>query len=249
MNIKKYAQDTLNHYVDTHLEDINLFPRFKGLMFSSRGIPSLILESEDSTVILDMDETLVHVMKLSPSVLELIKSDSGVLTSKGEFRKSNEARAYADAHLDEFKDAIEGYKYKDSLDIRPHKVFGYAIIVFRPLMKEFLNTLEGMIGSKDLKDVIIYTANMSWWIEELVSSVNKHTGKNLKAFNGEELSSDSMIIDDNEHLAKIKLFRAKVTDNNGMASTPRQWIPIPQFRGDLKDIELKKIIKKIKSLV
>ncbi|RLA40322.1 MAG: hypothetical protein DRR06_17625 [Gammaproteobacteria bacterium] len=245
MNYKDLAENTLNQYVDRHLEDINLFTQFKGLMVSSRGIPMMIIESENSTMILDMDETLVHVLKLSPSLLKLLKEDSHIVSSKSDFKDGNEAKTYAETHVNEFNKVIDGYKYKDSVDIRPHKVFGHALIVFRPLLKEFLDSIESLVGSEDLKDVVVFTANFKWWAEELVSSVNKHTGKKLKLYNGENLHPESMIVDDHEGAAKIKLLKTKVMEPKNMSGIPSQWIRVEAFHGDLKDKELKKTIKKI----
>ena len=248
MNYKKFAQRVINQHLVENKDDFELFPTFKGFMLSAHGIPRMILESEDSTMILDMDETLVHTPKLSPKTLQAIQNNSEVLTYPKDLDKE-EIKPYAESHVDEFKEALKSYKYKDYVDIRPHKVYGYSLIVHRPFLEDFLDELESLVGSKDLKDVIVYTANPEWWAKELVSSVNQAYGKNLKLYADQDLHPDSMIADDNENSAKIKLLKAKVIDKKDFGVTPSQWVRVNEFRGDFKDDELKTVIKAIQGKV
>jgi len=247
---QKYAEKIIEKYLTENEEEFGFLPMFGGLMISARGIPRMIMESEDSTMLLDMDETLVHATKLAPSLLKLLNADSRIVTSGKPFDSKDDVKPYAEAHLQEFKDAVEGYKYKDSVTIVEHRVFGHQLLVFRPLLKEFLDELEKLVGSKDLKDVLVYSANASWWVDTLVKAVNKYTGKKLKPHvKGDKYHVDSMIADDSWNSAKIKLLGTKVITPAEYNGGSNRWVQVEEFRGNLDDKELKNTIQEIKNRV
>jgi len=250
MNLKEYSP-SVNQQIQSYLESkysLNLEPKKKiRSLFVSVHQHNFLLESEDSTMLLDMDETLVHTLKMSPETLDyLIKnpSDKRLKPEKNSLGLK-ELKEYSHRNVEKFQKAIDNHKYKDNLVIVPHPVFGNQIIIFRPHLKEFLDKIEEMIGSKDLKDVQVFTANIVEWGQTMVDAMNEYTGKKLQLWKkNDALSADSLIVDDNKGSAMIKLNQTKVID---LKSAPDQlpWVPIDQFTGNLNDHALVDILPKI----
>jgi len=249
---KNYVNEIVDQYITEHINTINLFPKQPGsFCVSANGVPAFMLESEDSTFLLDMDETLIHVQKVTPELMDFIQKNPSTDNIRPERTslERNEIKRWARENINKFQDVISNYKHKSRVKIIPHDVFGYVMIIFRPHLEKFLTDLESLIGSKDLKEVKVFTANQQKYAQQLVDAVNEHSGKKLKLYDVDQpLHQDSMILDDHEGAAKIKLLKAKVI-NNLLDSVDNPWVKIDRFTGDLNDNALIQTSKHIKEKV
>jgi hypothetical protein len=249
---KKIVNKSIENYLTEQEESLGFYPPLSGVGFclSANGVPVFFLESEDSTVLLDLDETLLRVYRINPELIEFLRKNPGaddIRPEKGKFQDRKEIAKFANENLDAFNEVLENYKHKSSVKVVPHKVFGHVAVVFRPGIVELLNGLEQMIGSKDLKDVKIFTANQLWWAEALKDALNDYTGKKTELYDLAPLTDDSKLIDDQEGSAKIKLFKSKVIDNI-MDDISGAWVPVEPFKGNMNDRELFKVLGELENM-
>lgn len=245
---KDYANSLIETYVSDAEDSISLYPKKQySFCISANGVPGVFLESKESTMLLDMDETMLRVFRINPELMDFMVKNPGasdIRPEQGKTSDSKEVSKWTERNLDDFKNVLKNFKHKDKVAVVPHKVFGHVAIAFRPGAKELLDKLEQLIGSKDLKDVQVFTANSEWWAEGLVDALNEYTGKKLSLYNSLPITKDSKLIDDQEGSAKIKLYKAKVTDTI-MDGIGNSWIPVKRFAGDFRDRELFKMIKNL----
>jgi hypothetical protein len=255
VNHKKYAEKIIKKYLTENEDDFNFYPKLRGipLVISANGIPPMLLEDENSTMLLDMDETMLNSTRVSPELMDFLRENPTArhLTPEKPKLPRSEGKQWALDNIDEFNKVLSNYKYKDHIMVKPHKVYGYAMIMFRPHAVEFLNGLEKLVGSKDLKDIQIYTANELWWAQALTDALNEFAQKKIKLWNidKEPLEKSSKIIDDHPMSAKQKLWQAKVIDDVIRDDIGGAWIPIEPFKRDMDDKELKKALQKLQEIV
>jgi len=243
--------------LDTLLEDltINLFPtsHTKGLYIAAHGAKMIFMEAEDSTVLLDMDETMIHVIKLTPEILEFFQKnpDSQNIPALKTNLKSNEIAPWAKENIKQIQKTLSQYKYKTFIKIIPHEQYGYGLIIFRPHIKEFIDGLQELITKHDLQDLKVFTANKQDYAQVLVDNVNEHVGQNLELYNpSQPLKPSSMIVDDNKPLAGGKLVRAQIIDKKDiMSDNTQHLVHVPAFRGDLNDKALLQALEDVKERV
>jgi len=246
----EFAKSAIDLFIEDKSSDLGLSPQLRGmdLIISTHGISNWMLESKDSTMLLDLDETLLHSLKMSPETLNfLIKNPTNPLIQPDKNSLNKAAlKEFAIRNVDKFKKAIDNNKYKENMFIVQHPVLGYQIILFRPRLKEFLNGLEELTNSKDLKDVQVFTANIQSWAQTLTETLNEYADKKLSLWKiGNDLDADSLIVDDHKGSALIKLHRTNIIDiKNQPKSLP--WVPVSSFVGNMHDTSLLNTLKDIK---
>jgi hypothetical protein len=191
----------------------------------------VISESKDSTIMLDVDETLLHVTRP-------IEEIGGELTERMEqqspdlFIRSKGVEEYDPKRLEA---AYDDYRYKDNVVFFDHPDYGSKVaIILRPGLCEFLHKITSLPPSA-AQGVVIFTANRPDYARQLVGIINQACNVNIPVYSGDAYHPDSVIIDDHRGSAQIKLLRTKVGDLT-------RWVEIEQFRGDLRDDALKQVL-------
>lgn len=201
------------------------------MVISSYG--NMILESRDSTIMLDVDETLLHVTRpISEIGAEL--ADRMEQQSPDLFIKSRGIEEY---DPDRLEAAYENYRYKDNVIFFDHPDYGEKVaIILRPGLCEFLHKITNL-SSDVAKDVVVFTANRPDYAKTLVGIINQACGTDLPIYTGDRYHPDSVIVDDHPGSAQIKLTRTGV----GL----KRWVKIDQFRGDLRDAALSQALPEL----
>ncbi len=255
MLIKKYkslANKTLDKHIQESLADISLFSNFNGFSFclSAHGLPTFFCEDKEDTILLDMDETLLHARELSPELLSFLQENPtahNIQPDKSSLKDSAEVKKWSLEHVEEFQKAISNHQYKDKLHIVKHPLLGYELLILRPHIPEFIKGLEKLIQNENLKDVKVYTSNGNQWAQTMVDTINKQASSQLKLYDAEALTPNSKLVDDQKSLAKLKLWKSKIiADINQDISNA--WIPIDLFRGDMNDKALLEVLSKIQQI-
>ena len=209
---------------------------------------SLILESENSTIMLDVDETLLTFDVPSKELLKALQSQSPNLDIQ---------HSDTEVSIDDINDALANYSYKQHLKLIKHPKRGYILIIFRPFLKEFLMTLTNLPKDK-AKDVVMVTANEKTIRNLYQQLIYTHTGINIPVIDPmeQDLHPESIAIDDDYRLGLVKYAtafkdqaaRTKYIMGN-MKGDSQNVINIKAFKGDLLDNELNNILPSINDVL
>lgn len=208
---------------------------------------NVLMESENSTIILDMDETLIiltrELEKHSFDLVNRMEKQSNDL-SKLEINDPSQDII----SQERIKTAYKNYIHKNNVIFAnlPSKYLrGTSIVVLRPHLKEFLHTLTSLPPNK-AKGVVIHTGNSEGLL--LIDLINKVCGTNIPGMKlKEQYHPDSLVVDDDINMAKIKLFVTGVEPERVQERTPdlKRWVKIPKFYGNLSDNALQTILPQI----
>ena len=244
-SIKNNAKEMIDRLVENIIDVPDSNKSGFCVVIRSNYIIPIMLESPDSTLVLDMDQTMIHAADVTEDLLERIKNQEVDLTRRDDSPDLKD--------LSEFKKALQNYKYKEQVSLVEHP--RQKLIIFRPKVKEFLSKVGHLIKSKDLKDSIVYTANNQDWAEIITKELNKFAGTNLDIWgfdNTDPLHPDSVLIDDSPFLAKAKLDKSEIVKDamkNLSQDVSDSWIQINPFHGNLKDNELPKVMNQLQKMI
>lgn len=202
----------------------------------------IFFESKDSTIILDLDETLIHITRPSIEIMSRMLEQSKDL----DIRPQNIINLDSENGI-KFLKALNNYNYKNYVEIFDHPAYKHALIIYRPGLCEFIRSLQSISNSELMKDIVIFTANTPAYARILLSLINKHCGSDLKLYDGSRLDVDSYIVDDDKNLGMIKMF--KTGSSNNLSDASKKVLNIKKFSGDLNDNELSGVTINIKNML
>ncbi|MBD3407378.1 MAG: hypothetical protein GF411_14775 [Candidatus Lokiarchaeota archaeon] len=201
-----------------------------------------ILESKNSTVLLDLDETLVHVVPITTGLIEVMKRGGTKLTATP---GSKEFDWY------ELKEALNNYDGDVVVAEFPYRE--PSVIVFRPGLCEFLSRLQSMQGD-ELKNIIVFSANIADDVKVILNAIKNKCGIQLQAISkGQKFDPSSIMVDDNVDAAVMKMMATGLLPSMPRYKKPNvsmdkilpRLVRVPPFRGDLNDSSLNNILSKI----
>lgn len=212
---------------------------------------SVIFESENSTILLDVDETLLTINPPSDSLLEAFKNQSTDLDTTSDKSRID---------ISEFINAFEDYKYKEHIMFINHPKKGPIFVIFRPFLKEFLIRLINLPKNK-AKNVVGATSNEEEIRKFYERIIQEYTGINIPMISPNEttLHTDSVVVDDNRGLGlskyasttiKNKAQYAKfVLGNVNKKTEIPNLINIKPFKGDLMDRGLNEALAELNRIL
>ena len=198
----------------------------------------LLNESENTTLILDFDETLAHVVPVTSRIIELLKNQSD------EIPYTHESDAIV-SNQHELMEALKQYKYKDLIVPINHPNMGLSIIVYRPNIKQFFDTLDILKEKELIRNYVLFTANQQNVATLYAKTTSKYIGRELPVYLGQGTPYDphaSVVIDDSKPLGSMKYSRS-----TGGSMGDARVIGVERFKGNMNDDGFAKVIKQLKS--
>ncbi|MBD3406143.1 MAG: hypothetical protein GF411_08465 [Candidatus Lokiarchaeota archaeon] len=205
----------------------------------------ILLESKNSTIMLDFDETLAHVagtVEEKGSHLTFLMEEqaddlSGLEAVRVPFDRGR------------FTEAYNNYKYKQNVlftELSTRKAKGTSIILLRPHLCKFLTTMQSLPPEK-ARNIVVFTGNIEG--EKLIGMMNKACGTKIPPHQKSQIyHPDSLVLDDDTNMAFIKLFSTKV-EISKPGSKLNRWVRIPKFLGNFNDNELLVAAQKINRML
>ena len=208
----------------------------------------LILEGRDSTILLDLDETLFAMYPMNQRIYEAILNQESDLSKKPGAVSGDPV----DPRL--FQKALANYKYKDNIGIVDQGTRrGLVVLIYRPHLQAFLDQLSKMIGT-EAKEVEVFTGNDTEISKIYLGAIKDHTGFVLKPFTPRHLDKSSVVVDDDRGMAAMKMMQAglitpKQTVQIGSKTTAahqNNWVRTDKFTGDMNDRGLADVLSQLK---